>query len=320
MKRKVLVTSSFYDDLCGEGKAMLLEKGYELEINHKDVPFYTFDELAVTMHDVDAAIVGTDLWTEEVYRLSPNLKCIAKFGVGVDNIDLQKAKDYGIKVVNARGQNSNAVAELVVGLMIDCLRSISLLSGMLKKGCWQRKAGGEIEGKTIGFIGFGSIAQLVSTKLQGFNVHQIAYDVFPNQEIADKLNVKLVDLPQLLSASDIVSLHIPATKDNYHFMNKQRFSAMKKGSYFINTARGSLVSLDDLCDSIETGYLAGAALDVYEEEPLPGNSRVLLLPGVITVPHIGADTIEVYRNIGISTAKSVIDVFEGRIPANWLNP
>lgn len=319
MTWKILITSSFYDELCQDGKKMLEDKGCILEVNHKKEPFYTFDELVKTIGDKDAAIIGLDDWNESIFKNAPKLKCIAKFGVGVDNIDLLKAKEYGIKVINARGGNSNAVAELAVGFILNSLRSISTLDCQLKNGNWQRHIGEELIGKTVGLLGFGSIAQKVAKKLSGFDVHMIACDICPNFKAAAALGVELTTSECVLSESDIVSIHIPGSKENHYFLNAQTIGQMKKGSYLINTARGTIVDPDALCDAIESGHLAGAALDVYEVEPLPIGSRLVKYPQILTMPHGGSETFDVYKNISVITAKGVLDVLEGREPENWLN-
>ena len=316
---KVLITSSHYDELCLEAKQMLESKGCLLEINRKPEPFYTFEELTNTIGDVDAAIVGVDDWNEEVFKIAPKLKVIARFGVGVDNIDLIKAKEYGIKVINARGQNADAVAELVIGLIFNNLRAISYLNTQMKDNRWLRYVGFELKEKNIGFIGFGHIAQCVARKISGFDVKMFAYDLYPDIEQAKKLNVQFVSEQTLLEQSDIISIHIPGSSSNYHYMNREIFGKLKKGAFLINTARGMLVDTEALCDAVENGRLAGAAVDVYEEEPLSKDARILKMPKIITLPHSGAETYKVYHDTGISTANGVLDVLEGREPQNWLN-
>lgn len=316
---RVLITSSHFDELCMQAKQLLESKGCKLEINHKLEPYYTFDELTDMIGDFDAAIVGVDDWNEKVLKVAKKLKVIARFGVGVDNIDLLKAKEFSITVVNARGENADDVAELVIGLILDNLRGISYLNMQMKDNQWLRHVGFELKGKTIGLIGFGHIAQCVAKKISGFDVKLLAYDVYPNIDKAKELNVKFVSEVELLEQSDIVTLLIWGSRNNYHYMNKEKFAKLKKGAFFINTARGMLVDTEALCDAVETGHIGGAAVDVYEEEPLPKDARILKNKKIITLPHSGAETYEAYCNIGLSTAKSVLDVLEGREPKNWLN-
>ena len=260
-----------------------------------------------------------DTWNEQVFTLAPKLKVIARFGVGVDNIDLAGARQRGITVTNALGQNANAVAELAVGMMFSMLRGIIPLHNALKVGDWQRFVGFDIKGKTIGLLGFGDIARRVAKKVSGFDVRVIATDPYPNMEKAKELGVTLVDEATLLRTSDIISIHIPCIKSTIHYMNANRFASMKKGTFFINTARGALVDSDALCDAVEAGQLGGAALDVHEKEPLPPESRVLHTKNILCMPHTGAETFETYTAVSMCTAKAVIDVLAGRKPNNIVN-
>lgn len=316
---KVLITASHYETLCSSAKKLLEDNGHEVILNKSDMPYYSFDDLKELVGDVDAAIIGMDTWNEEVFKISPKLKVIARFGVGVDNIDLNAAKKYGIKVTNARGQNSNAVAELAVAYMLAILRSVPQLNSDLKNGDWRRFVGHDIMGKTVGLIGFGDIARKVAKKISGFGVRIIACDVFPNLDAAKEIGVKIVDEDTVLSESDIVSIHIPSIKETFHYMGKERFSKMKHGSYFINTARGALVDTEALCDAVESGHIAAAATDVYENEPLRKGSRIASIPNIITTPHTGAETYETYSAVSLTTAKAVIDVLSGKDPENWIN-
>ena len=319
MAWKVLVTSSYFDTLCCDAVEMLQDAGCVLEINHKKEAFYTFEELSKTIGDTDAVIMGLDEWNEDVFKVAPKLKAIAKFGVGVDNVDLQKAKEYGIKVVNARGGNANAVAEICIGMILGCMRGIPGCDAANKMGDWKRYTGEEMLGKTVGLIGFGDIARRVAKKLSGFDVRVIATDPWANLEEAEKLGVSIVSVDEVLSESNIVSIHIPLTKENHHFMNREAFAKMKKGAYFINTARGGLVDTEALLDALDSGALCAAAVDVYEEEPLPADARILHTPNIITLPHCGAETVETYHNIGLITASEILAVLRGEEPKNWMN-
>ena len=202
MGKKVLITASHYEELCGEAKALFERNGYELVINQKDMPYYTFEELSQLVTDVDGVVLGLDEWNEAVFKIAPRLKVLAKFGVGVDNIDLEKAKEYGIKVLNARGKNANAVAELAVAFILNAMRQIPWLDGELKEGSWHRFVGRELAGKTVGLLGFGDIARRVAKKLSGFDVRLIACDKYPDEEAAKRLNVTMVSQEELLGESD----------------------------------------------------------------------------------------------------------------------
>ncbi|WP_320128643.1 phosphoglycerate dehydrogenase [uncultured Sphaerochaeta sp.] len=316
---KVLVTASHYKELCSESIKLLEAEGHEVILNSSDMPYYSFEELKKVVPDIDAAIIGMDKWNEAVFDLAKNLKVLARFGVGVDNIDLEKAKEHGIKVVNAVGKNANAVAELAIGQIFSLLRNLPRLNQGLVEGQWLRFVGHEIKGKTIGLLGFGDIARRVAKKLSGFDTRILAYDKFPNEKLATELDVELVSQKYLLENSDLVSIHVPSNKETYHMLDRTIFDSMKVGSYLINTARGAIIDIEALCDAVESGHLAGAAIDVYETEPLPMDARVLRTDNIICTPHTGAETFETYQDISIFCAETVIAVLQGKEPRNWLN-
>ena len=316
---KILITASHYRLLCGEAVKLLEGQGHELIINPSDMPYYSFEQIKEVIGDVDGAIVGLDHWTEEVFELAPRLKVIAKFGVGTDNIDGEAAKRYGIKVINAPGQNSNAVAELTVGYMIQMLRNILPLHKKMEQGEWVRYLGREVKGRTVGLLGFGAIARLVAKKLSGFEAEVIACDPYPDEVIAKRYGVRMTTQEEVIERSDILSLHVPACAQTWHLMDQAAFSRMKKGAYLINAARGSIIDTEALVEALQSGQLAGVALDAYEQEPLPQDSPLLGFENVICTPHTGAETYEAYRNVSLSTAKGVAAVLNGEEPENWVN-
>ena len=317
---RILISASHYDTLCTKAYDFLKEKGHEIIYDSKRAfPAYSSEELKEILPSVDAAIIGLDMYTKEVFSYSDRLKAVAKFGVGVDNIDLKAASEHGVKVINAPGQNANAVSELAVSFMIDLAREIVPLFNKIKEGEWVRGIGDELNGKTVGLLGFGSVARLVAKKLKAFDMDIIAYDLYPNKEAAENLGVRMTTFDEVVEKSDFLSLHIPATKENYHLFDKKMFHRMKRGAYFINTARGSLVDLDDLAAVLDEGYLKGAGLDAYEKEPLPSSSKILSCRNVICMPHSGAETKEAYENVSMSTARDVDLVLNGKDPICWVN-
>jgi D-3-phosphoglycerate dehydrogenase len=317
-KKKVLVTATNYSIYCAEAKKMLEDQGFQVIENMRGRPLQ-FTELQKIVFDIDAVIAGVDDWNEAVFKIAPKLKIITRFGVGVDNIDLVKAKKYGIKVTNAKGHNSNSVAELTVGLMLGMLKNILYLDKSLRKGNWDRFMGKDLRGKSVGLLGFGAIAQQVAAKLQSFGVELYAFDKNPDFVKAQKLGVKLMEMEAILKSCDIVSLHLPSLKETYHIMGKEQFAMMKQGAYFINTARGVLVDEQALYEALQKHKLTAAALDVYEEEPAKVTNPLFSLDNIICTPHSATETYETYRTVSMFTAQSVIDVFNGKIPENLLN-
>jgi D-3-phosphoglycerate dehydrogenase / 2-oxoglutarate reductase len=316
--KKVLVTATKYSELCAQAKQLLESNGCVVIENKLDRPFFTFEELEQIIPDVDAAIIGLDTWDEAIFKIAPKLKVVSKFGVGIDNIDVVKANEYGIKVTNAPAANSNAVAELAVCLMLNALRSIPQQHQKIKEGQWDRLVGREICGRNVGLVGFGNIAQLVAGKLQGFEVNLYACDKYPNMLKAQQLGVKMVSFEELLQNCDIVSLHVPSLKETYHMMGHKHFALMKDGAYFINTARGVLVDETALYEALQSGKLTGAAIDVFEQEPISSENPLLRLNNLIMTPHTAAETYEVYQKVSLITARATLDVLAGRTPEHLI--
>lgn len=321
--KKILVSVSHFDTLGRDAWRLLEENGYEIIFDKEKIfPAYTTEEIEKLpeREEIVAALIGMDDYRDErKYQLMPNLKAVAKFGVGVDNIDGELARKYGVKALNAPGQNSNAVAELTVAFMIDILRQVFPLQRDLENGLWTRFMGREVKGKTVGLLGFGAIARLVAKKLQTWDVNVIAYDLFPNEEEAKKLGVRMTTQEEVITASDIVSIHIPATPETYHLFNKEKIAKMKEGAYLLNLARGALVDLDALADALNSGKLSGAGLDAFEVEPLPKDAAIFKCRNVVLTPHTGAETIEAYHNVSMTTSADFIRVLKGEDPVFCVN-
>ncbi len=307
-----------YSKNCPESKAYLEQKGFEIIENSFQRP-YTRDELLEIVEDLDAVITGMDEWNEELFKRGRKIKSIAKFGIGVDNIDLIKAKEYGIKVSNAPA-STNAVAELVIGLIVNLKRNIVTGDRICKTGKWDRIVGSEISGKNIGLIGFGKIPRLVARKLYGFDAKIFAFDKYPDYEWAEKYNVQITGFNELIEKCDIISLHLPKMEETNHIINAGTISKMKDGAFFINTSRGSLVDEDALYEALINQKLAGAASDVFETEPPLSDNKLFTLDNFICTPHWGSDTLETIKMVGEITAKATVDVVcNGRDPENYVN-
>jgi D-3-phosphoglycerate dehydrogenase len=247
-------------------------------------------ELMPLVFDVDGFIAGLDDITLNVIKAAKSLKVIARYGTGVDRVDLKAAKEAGIYVTNTPGANSVSVAELAIGLAITAARNILEGNNGIKKGTWPRLSGTTLSGKTFGIIGLGSIGKEVAKRLRAFGLKLIAYDIFFDKEFLKEYQIEPVDLESLFSKSDFVSLHIPVFDDTVNIVNQESLARMKKGSILINTARGELVDEDALYESLVSGHLKSAALDTFKKEPPDENNKLLSLSQVITTPHIGAAT------------------------------
>ena len=317
MSKTVLVTATNYSVLCGEAKQLLESQGFRIIENDKGRPL-TYEELSDIVPHVDAVVAGVDTWDEPVFKLAERLQIIARFGVGVDNIDLDAAKRFGVQVTNVPGGNANAVAELTVGLMLSALRNIPYLYETTRQGGWSRKAGIELAGRTVGLLGFGNIARMTARKLQGFDVRVIAYDKYPNMQLAEQLGVTIVSMEEVLTDSDIVSMHLPSLPETRKLKGDKQFAMMKPSAYFVNTARGALVDETALRGALEAGRIAGAAIDVYESEPVAPDNPLFQIDNIVTTPHTAAETLETYRRVSLATAEAIIQAFSGKTPENLL--
>ena len=314
----MLVTATNYSTYCSAAKALLEENGVEVIENPYGRPM-TRDELLTVVGDIDGAVVGVDTWNEKIFAHAPKLRAMARFGVGVDNIDLAAAKAHGIQVTNAKGMNSNPVAELTVGLILSTLRNVPAFNASIREGKWDRFMGRDLAGMTVGLLGFGDIAQRVAKKLSGFDVSICAYDLYPNLEKARELNVEMVSMEETLHRADVVCMHLPSLPSTHHIMDAQTFGMMKDGSYFINTARGALVDETALAQALRSGKLTAAAIDVFDQEPVRRDNPLFALPNLFATPHTAAETYDTYHNVGLATARQLLDVFAGKKPNNLLN-
>lgn len=251
---------------------------------------------------------------KEVLGNANELKLIVRAGVGLDNIDVNYAESKGIKVFNTPGANANAVAELTVCLILALLRGVNRGDMALKKGEWIKDllVGRELKGKTVGILGFGRIGYEVAKKLRCFDCKIIAYSRSDKSERAKELGIEFTrNLDELLSSCDIITIHLPLTSETYKFMNKERIMKMKKGSYLINTSRGAIIDESALIEALEKGHIAGAALDVFEQEPPLSDleRRLISMNNVITTPHIAGQSIEALENESIEAARIIINFF-----------
>jgi D-3-phosphoglycerate dehydrogenase len=232
--------------------------------------------------------------TKDVISKGKNLKIIGRAGIGLDNIDLKSAESKGIKILNTPEASTNAVAELTIGLMITLARGISKGDIGIKQGNWLKDElmGFELKGKILGIVGMGRIGTQVARLAKAFEMKFLVYDVVKlDEDVLNEVGAKVVSLDDLLSSSDIVTLHVTLTDETYHMIDEEKLSKMKRGAYIINTSRGSVIDEKALLNVLKSGLIKGAALDVFEVEP-PGSIELVKLHNVVATPHIGAQTRE----------------------------
>jgi phosphoglycerate dehydrogenase-like enzyme len=271
-------------------------------------------ELINLLADMDGFIAGLDEINRQVIASVQRLKVISRYGVGVDNVDLQAAREYGIIVTNTPGANSKAVAELTVGLMISLGRSLPQACQETKAGGWPRVPSFSLEGKTIGLFGLGAIGKQVARQLAGFDCKIQAFDVAADADFAAAHNVKLVSKDVLISSSDFLSLHCPVMTETRGMVNQAFLSQMKPGAFLINSARGELVDEQALLAALRSGHLRGLALDVYSKEPPGAEHPLVRLPQVITTPHIGSHSDSATTAMGRLSLEDCLAVLRGDAP------
>jgi D-3-phosphoglycerate dehydrogenase len=279
------------------------------------------DELRRLIPDYEALIVRSETRVDEAtIAAGQRLRVIGRAGAGVDNIDLQAATRAGILIVNAPAGNTVAATEHTMALMLGLARHLPQASEAVRAGRWERSRylGTELRDKTLGVIGLGNIGREVARRAQAFGMRVIASDPLVPEERAAQLQVRMVSLDRLLGESDFVSIHVPLTSQTRHLLDAARLRSAKPGLRLVNAARGGIVDERALYDALREGRLAGAALDVFEQEP-PGESPLLSLPQVIATPHLGASTEEAQLGVALEIADQVLAVLDGSFPQFALN-
>lgn len=261
-------------------------------------------------------IAGLDTIDRDALAAADQLKVIARYGAGVDRVDLEAARARGIVVTNTPSANAGAVAELTIGLLIALARSIPAANAATRAGRWPRLSGLALEGKTIGLLGFGAIGRQVAQRLQGFDCRIAAYDPYADAGFAHTLGVDLLALDDLLGQADFLSLHLPALPTTRGMVDAAFLAKMKPGAYLVNTARGELVNEAALATALSNGHLRGAALDAFSSEPPASGNPLLALPNVIATPHTGAHTDGATNAMGWGALRDCLAVLRGEEPAH----
>jgi D-3-phosphoglycerate dehydrogenase / 2-oxoglutarate reductase len=272
--------------------------------------------------DADALFVRSAVKVNaEVLAKAPKLRVIGRAGVGVDNVDLPAATAANVLVMNTPGGNAVAVAEHTLGFMLCMARSIPQASASTKSGKWEKKKfmGAELRGKTLGILGLGYIGQEVAKRARGFEMKIVASDPHANPKIAADLGVSLVTLDELYKQSDYITLHVAITKETNRMLDDAAFAKMKTGVRIVNCARGELINEAALARAIQSGQVAGAAIDVFETEPPPADNPLLPLEPVLATPHIGGSTAEAQEIVGVRIVEQVVDYLQRGVALNAVN-
>ena len=279
-------------------------------------------ELIPVVADVNAMVVRSETKvTRKVIEAAPNLRVVGRAGVGVDNVDTEAATQRGIVVMNTPGGNTISTAELSFSMLMALARNIPQAHMSMKNGEWNRKAfsGVELHGKTLGILGMGRIGSEFARRAIAFGMRVIAYDPYLSLSRAKALQVELGELDDVFMNADFITVHMPMSDETRGMVNAAAFAKMKKGVKVINCARGGIIDEKDLVAAIESGQVGGAALDVYEKEPLPPDHMLRKLPQVVMTPHLGASTEQAQENVGIEVAEAITDFLLSGTVRNAVN-
>lgn len=285
--------------------------GDQFEIRHCDGANRA--ELLSNLASANAVLIRSATKMDaEAIAAAPNLKIIARAGVGLDNVDVPAATAAGVLVVNAPTSNIVSAAELAVSLLVAVARNVVPANLALKNGQWKRSqfGGVELQGKTVGIIGMGKIGMLVAQRLAGFDMKFVAYDPYVKNAPAGGPEIKMVSLDELLAVSDFVTIHIPKTPETSGLIDAGALAKMKPTAFVINAARGGVLDEFALFEALKVGTIAGAGLDVYATEPCT-DSPLFALDNVVATPHLGASTEEAQEKAGVAVAESVVAAFAG---------
>jgi D-3-phosphoglycerate dehydrogenase len=266
------------------------------------------NDLARALEDADAVIVrSASRITRDALRYATRLRLIGRAGVGVDNIDVEAATERGIAVLNAPSGNTVSAAELAFALLLALVRRLPAADRSMKAGEWDRKSFGGIElyGKTLGLVGAGRIGTAVAQRARAFGMRVVAYDPYLSAARARELEIELAPLDAVLERSDVISLHVPLTDATRNLIGEAQLRRMKQNAFLVNAARGGVVNEAALYRALTEGWIAGAALDVFEQEPPPADHPLRSLPNVVLTPHLGAATLEAQENVAIEIADAV---------------
>ena len=312
---KVLVA----DKISPEGVAWLRQQpGLDVVEAYGSSP----EKLLKLVGDAHAIAVRSETKiTAEIIAAAPLLKVVGRAGVGVDNVDVDAATEHGVIVMNTPSGNTVATAELTFTHILCSARPVPQAAASMRAGQWDRKsyAGFELFRKNLGVVGLGRIGGEVAKRAQAFGMRVLAYDPYLAPSRAKAMQVEAVSFDELLAQADTISVHMPLTDDTRHMIGEAAFAKMKKGVRIFKCARGGIIDEEALLAALKSGRVAGAGIDVFEEEPLPADSELRRLPNVVLTPHLGASTAEAQDAVGVEIAEQIADVLNGGIVRNAVN-
>lgn len=300
---KVFVSTHPFGSTSSLPMQLLKGNNFDVKLNPLEYKM-TSKELAKEIKDAQVLIAGTEKITEEVFQNASNLKLISRVGIGLDGVDFDLCKKYGVRVAYTPDAPTIAVAELCVGMILDLARQITITDKNIRLGIWKRHMGTLLYGKTVGIFGMGRIGKSLVHLLSSFNVNFLVHDINPDIAFGRLYNVNFISKEEVLRNSDIVSVNIPLKKDTLNYITSKELSRIQPHAILINTARGGVINENDLYDALKKKQIAGAAVDVFEEEPYKGN--LCELDNCLLTCHMGASTIDSRTDMEVQAVEEAI--------------
>jgi D-3-phosphoglycerate dehydrogenase len=309
---KVLITPVTLAKITGPWLDLLREAGFEYVFSPKPHQL-SEEELLEQLPGIDASLAGSEPYTRRVLETYPQLKVIARAGVGYDAVDVQAATEKGVAVCTTPGTNHDAVAEYTFCMMLGLAKNLVNLHNQTKAGGWPRQTLVPLRGRTLGILGLGRIGKAVALRGKAFAMKLLAYEPYPDKAFVAQHGIQLVAQEQVLRESDFVTLHVPLSPESKHMINKKTLALMKPTAYLINTARGALVNEPDLAEALKEKKIAGAGIDVFGDEP-PGNSPLFTVDNIIVAPHVAGIDSQALIEMAVSAARSIVTLLKGGWP------
>lgn len=303
---KVLITPRSFGQNSKVPFDMLKENGWTI-VKNPYGRILTEEEMEELIADVDGVIVGVDPLSKNVLKAAKKLKIISKYGVGLDNADLEYAKEKEIQVFNVKNGNSNAVADYAFALMLAVSRKVVLIDRECRKNNWKKIKSLEVFNKTIGIVGLGEIGKGMANRAKGFNMNILAYDVFKDEAYAKENNIQYVELERIIKESDYITIHLPLLDSTRNLFSKKEFEDMKETAVIVNTARGGIIDENALYDALKNEEIYGAGIDVFECEP-PRDKRFLELDNIVLGSHCAASSLEAIDNMSVRSVENLFNI------------
>ncbi len=311
---KILIAPATLAGVEGLYLQTLKEAGFEL-VFPPNAGHWSEDDLLGLLNGVKASIAGSEPYTRRVFEAHPQLRVVARSGVGYDAVDVEAATEHGIAVTTTPGTNQESVAEHTVALILALARHVVTQHNTTCAGDWVRQIIRQpLRQRTLGLAGLGRIGKAVAIRGLAFQMRVIAYEPFPDKEFVARYKIPLVSFDELLAQSDYLSLHVPLTQESRHLINHETLGKMKTTAFFINTSRGGLVREADLIEALQTRRIAGAALDVFEQEPPPKDHPFLSMDNVVVTPHGAGVDLQSRDDMAVASARAIVALSRGEWP------